>query len=464
MKNIHKLSIFTLAMINVAAIVSLKNLPVMAEYGVSLIFYFFLATLFFFLPTSLVSAELATGWPKRGGVYIWVKEAFGPKWGFIAIWLQWVENVIWYPTILSFVAATIAYIFNPSLAENKLYTLMIIFTAFWGMTIVNFFGMKASGWISSFSAIVGTLIPGTTMILLAIFWAFGGHQIQIDFTFSAIFPDLGQISHLVFLVGVMLSLAGMEMSAVHAEEVQKPQRDYPKAILLSALIILILSILGSLAIAIVVPKQQLSLVAGVMEAFSFFFNAYQMPFLVPVIALLTALGALGMVSTWIVGPSKGLLATGHQGDLPPIFQKMNAQNMPVPLMILQGLIVTALSSVFLFMPTVSSSYWILSALTAQLYLLMYILMFLSALILRYKASDHPRAYKIPGGNYGMWLVSTIGIIGAFFAIGIGFIPPVNFPKKHTYLYVGFLLCAMFIMCVIPILITFFKSKKWKGTQ
>ena len=124
------ISIFTLAMINLAAVGSFKNWPFIAEYGFSSIFYLLLATLIFFIPVSLVAAELATGWPKSGGVFVWVKEAFGHKTGFLAIWLLWIENAIWYPTLLSFIAATVAYIFDPALANNTTFTLSVISSLF----------------------------------------------------------------------------------------------------------------------------------------------------------------------------------------------------------------------------------------------------------------------------------------------------------------------------------------------
>ena len=97
------ISVFILAMLNVSMMASLRNLPLVAEYGYSAIFYFVIVGIMFLLPCALVSAELATGWPKSGGVYIWVREAFGDLWGFFAIWMQWVHNVAWYPVIMSFV-------------------------------------------------------------------------------------------------------------------------------------------------------------------------------------------------------------------------------------------------------------------------------------------------------------------------------------------------------------------------
>ena len=97
-----------LAMINVSAIVSLRGMPAESTYGLSSVFYYIFAAVFFLVPVSLVAAELTTGWPQKGGVYRWVGEAFGKKWGFLAIWLQWIESTIWFPTVLTFAAVSLA--------------------------------------------------------------------------------------------------------------------------------------------------------------------------------------------------------------------------------------------------------------------------------------------------------------------------------------------------------------------
>src|SRR3989339_738315 len=107
------LRLFSLAMINLAAVGAVKNWPVTAEFGFSSLFYLLFASIVFLVPVSLIAAELATAWPQAGGIFIWVKEAFGHRTGFLAIWLLWLENVLWYPTILSFISVTSAYIFNP---------------------------------------------------------------------------------------------------------------------------------------------------------------------------------------------------------------------------------------------------------------------------------------------------------------------------------------------------------------
>lgn len=458
------LTVFTLAMINVAAVSSVRNWPTIAEYGFASLFFFGLAALLFFIPVSMVAAELATGWPKTGGVFAWVKEAFGHRTGFLAVWLLWAENVIYYPTLLSFIAGTIAYIIDPTLASNTLYTLLIIISVFWLTTLANLMGMRTSGWISTVGVITGTIIPGGLIIFLGIFWYFSGHPIQISFNLQSLIPDMSSPTQLVLFSGVLVAFCGLEMSAVHARDVENPQKNFPRAILLSAILILGLYILGVLAIAIVVPQYQISLVAGTLQAFSVFVEAYGLQWLTPIIALLLAFGAFGTLSTWIAGPSKGLLGAAQSGDLPPYFRKLNRHGMPVTFLIVQGIIVTLFSLVFLVMPTVSSAYWILNAMVAQLYLVMYVLMFAAAIKLRYKQPDVKRAYKIPGGNFGIWLVAGLGLIGSVATFFIGFFPPDQIQTGNKVFYVSFLFLSIVAACLAPSVILLFKKPSWTKTK
>ncbi len=445
---------------NLCAISNIKNFPLLAEYGLSILVFLALSAVFFFIPASLVSSELASGWPERG-VYTWVKDALGPRLGFLAIWLQWIENVIWYPTILSFIATTFAYIIDPNLANNKLYVMSAILITFWSVTFINFLGMRVSGWISTITALFGTIVPILLIIALGLIWIFTGHPIQITFSWDAMLPSLTSINQLVLLSGVLLGLGGMEMSAVHAKDVRNPQRDYPFGIFLSAALILLFSVFGALAIAAVVPNEQIQLASGGMEAFRYLFQAFHMPWGLPLIAAVTTFGALGMMSTWIVGPSRGLYATAEHGDLPPIFHRTNAQGMPVNILITQALIVTALSLVFLFMPSVNSSYWVLVALSALLYMLMYILMFITGIVMRYKYPNVERPYKIPYGNIGMWITSICGITGASFGVIISYFPPSQIETGALIILESFLIGATLIFCIAPLLIYAARKPHWR---
>lgn len=454
------ISVFVLAMLNVAIMASLRNLPLVASYGLSAIVFFAIVAIFFLIPSALVSAELATGWPKSGGVYIWIREALGDRWGFFAVWMQWIHNVAWYPVILSFVASTLAYVINPALLNYKIYIVSVILLSFWGMTLLNYLGIKTSSWFSTIGVIVGTIIPGLFIIALGLIWIIEGRPIEIPINFQAVMPDFSNLGNISFLAGLFLAFAGLEVSSAYAAEVKNPQKNYPRSIILAALITFLIFMLGALAIAVVVPRKDISLVTGLIEAFQVFFGAYHLDGILPLIAILLAIGAIAEVNAWIVGPVKGLYATSIHGNLPPLFQKLNKRGMPTYLLLFQAIIVTTTSLVFLELPTLSASFWILSAMSAQIYLVMYILMFISAIRLRYTKPHVPRAYRVPYQGRGIWIVSILGIMACIFAILLAFTPPSQLNVGNLVFYEGFLIAGLLVMSIIPLVIHSLRKPHW----
>lgn len=451
---------FVLVMLNVSIMASLRNLPLVAEYGYSCIFYFLIVGICFLVPSALVSAELATGWPKSGGIYIWVREAFGDTWGFFAIWMQWVHNVTWYPAILAFVATTLGYIFYPPLASNKYFVLSIVLIGFWGMTLLNFLGIRTSSLFSTIGVISGTIIPGLVLIAMGFTWLVSGYPSHIHFDLAGITPDLTRFDNIVFLGGLFLAFAGLEVSSGYAGEVKNPQKNYPRAIIMAAIITFFLFMLGALAIGIVIPKEEISLVAGLMEALKVFLHQFHVSWLLPVMGLLLVFGSVAEVNSWIIGPVKALYTTTVHGNLPPIFQVTNKKGVPTNLLLFQAIIVTISSFVFLTMPNLSSSYWILSALSTQIYLVMYIMMFLAAIRLRYSRPNVPRAYRIPHPHKGIWVVASLGILSSLFAIFLVFIPPAQINIGSVVFFESFLLIGLIVMIAIPLIISAFKKPRW----
>ncbi len=458
-KKRHALTVFTLTMITVGSVDSIRNLPATALFGSQLISYFILGALFFLLPTALVSAELSSGWPKEGGIYVWVKEAFGKKVGFLAIWLQWIENVIWYPTILSFVGGTLGYLINPNLVENSYFLWGIIVASFWGATYINLRGMHSSAFFSNICALFGLLLPMALIISLGMTWIFAGNKPNINLSFSSIWPHLGDSTMWVSLTAIMMSYCGIEIATVHANDVDNPQTAFPKALVYSVLIILFTLVLGSLSIAIVLPRSEINLVAGIMQAFHAFFARYHLEWCIPIIAVMLVMGGLGNVSNWIIAPTKGLMVAARDGNLPSFFQRENRHGAPIVMLISQAIIVTLLSALFLFMPSVNGSYWLLTALAAQLYMLMYFLMFITAIVLRIRQPMQHREFCIPGGIYGIVLVSLIGLVGVIVTFAVSFMPPEGINVGSTLHYEMILVLGLVLMCLPPFVATLIESRK-----
>lgn len=437
-------------MINVIAVDSIRSLTFSAVYGYSLVFFYLITALLFFIPTALVSSELGTGWPNRGGIYVWVREAFGKKWSLIVIWLNWIYNVIWYPTIMALIAGTFTYFFDPDLANNRLYMCASVLVLFWTATFINCLGMEASSLLSTLAALIGTVLPMLLITCLGIAWVIQGNPAQIQFTWHEFFPTGTDSSNLAFLTNVFFGLLGLEMAATHAAEMRNPQRDYPRSILISVVTILATIVLASLAIALVVPQKQLSLATGVMQAFTIFAETYHISWLSPLIAGCIILGGLGGVGAWIIGPTKGLLVASQDGSLPPFLSHTNEKGVPVRILMIQALIVSLLSLVFILMPTVNSSYWILSVITAQLALIVYIALFAAALKLHYHSPHTHRPFRVPGKKWGIWLICGAGALSCLIVILFGFFPPATVPYQSVLLYECILIGGIALSCIGPL--------------
>ncbi len=459
------ISVFTLAMINVAAIVSLRGLAGEAEYGLSSIFYYLFAAFFFLIPVALVSAEMATSWTEKGGVFRWVGEAFGGAWGFVAIFLQWIQNTIWFPTVLTFAAVSLAFIgtdmaFDTTLAADKNYTLAIVLGVYWLATFLNFRGAKFSGAISKWGVIIGTLIPGILLITLGIAYVATGNPVYLDWNSSQLIPQINSFNSLALAVSIFLFYAGMEMSSVHVKDVDNPQKNYPRAIFLSSLITVLLFVFGTLAIAIVIPQNQISLTQSLLIAYDNLFKAFGVEWLGSVVAACLAFGVFGQVSTWIAGPSKGILTVGKAGYLPVWLQKTNAENVQVNILLLQAIIVTCLAIMFVLLPTVQAAYQILSALTITLYLIMYMLMFAAFIKLRFSQSYVKRYFRVPFGNIGMWFFGGLGFCSSAVAFFFGFFPPSQIAVGSPMVWVALLVIGNGLGIVIPLTIYTLRKPEW----
>lgn len=454
------LSVFALAMISVAAIVNLRNIPLMATQGFSSVFFYGLAVLVFLIPTGLVCSELASTFPEAGGVYMWVKKAFGDKVGFFSIWSEWFNNVIGFPATISFIAATIAYVFIPNLNQHKYVLMGIMLIILWSCTLFNFLGIKASSRLNIVGAISGTIIPGIVIIILGLVWLLNGHPIQINFSTSTFFPP-PHISNVVFFLGVLSGYAGMQVTAFHAQNVKNPRRDYPRAIILATLMIMALTIFGSLAIAIVVPKEQISLVAGIIQGFSGFFSAFHMNWALPVLALLIAVSGISTLSAWLLAPARGLAIAAQQGHFPKWCAYENRQNMPTHILLLQAIMSTCLSFVFFYADSLSTALWMLMVLTSQFTLIMDILIFSSVIKLRYSHKNIQRPFKVPGGKLGLWLIPGISILICLMGIALGYFPPAELHIGKLWQYEAFLLAGNIIYVVLPFII--FRVTKKQNT-
>ncbi|WP_133135634.1 APC family permease [Legionella rowbothamii] len=460
----EKISVLALVLLITGAIDSIRNLPGTALFGSSLIFFFIFSAIVFLIPVAMVAAELASTWSEEeGGIYSWVNHAYGENVAFFTIWLQWINTLVWYPTILSFIAGALAYLVNPELAQNKYYLIAVILTIFWSLTFVGLSGLRASAHFAGICAILGMIIPMGFIIVLAIIWIIKGNPIAIDMSLSHLLPQWKDSQSWVSLTAIMTSFLGMELAAVHVRNVKDPQKNFPRALLFSGLLILSTMILGSLAIAFVLPKEKISLVDGVMQAFNNFFQAYHLTWLMPILIFLLLLGSLGSMINWIISPAKGLLMAANHNFLPKSLCKLNKHGVASRILIMQALLVTVLCSGFLLFPSVNAIYWLFTDLSTELYIMMYVLMFIAALKLKAKFAQVQRPFAIPGGKPGYYLTCLLGLCGCTMTLIVGFIPPVEFMNFGSASHFRLVFSIGIFVMILPAVLLYWRKRRQEAS-
>ena len=473
MKNIKptstaaKLGVLTLAIMNVAAVVSLRGLATEATYGITSAFYYLFAALVFLVPTALVAAELAAMFAqKQGGVFRWVGEAMGPRAGFLAIWIQWIQNTIWYPTVLTFGATSIAFIgidrtTDLALASNPMFTLAVVLIIYWSATLISLKGLGWVGKISKIGAIVGTIIPAGILITLAAIYLITGGENHLDMT-QSFFPDLSDFDNLVLASSIFLFYGGLEMMGVHVMEVKNPGRNYPRGIMFGALAIVVIFILGTFAVGVIIPPGDMNITQSLLVGFGKYFEYLKMSWAAPLISICLVFGVLAGVLTWVAGPSKGIYTVGKAGYLPPFFQKANKNDVQINILLVQGAIVTVLSLLFVVMPSVQAFYEILSQLTVLLYLIMYMLMFAAIIKLRYKMPNVERPFRIGSkNNVLLWIVAGVGFLGSLIAFSLSFVQPQQVETGSSTVWYSVLIIGSTFFVIIPMVIYAMRKDSWK---
>lgn len=455
-----------------AAVTSLRGLPMLAKEEMTMFAFLAITVVLYLIPASLVSAELgATFADRKGGIYAWVSEAFGIRWGFLAIWLQWIQNVVWFPITLTFASVAFAYMIGrPDLGKNGYYVGTFCIVAYWVATAVVLQGVEVFAKVSNWTFLAGTVLPGICLLLLFGYWVLSGHPIAwqhlTDPALSShghanFLPVIHHFGAVAFLAGIVLLFAGVEVQAVHVIEMKNPSKGYPAALGLAAVISLAIFALGAIPVAAILPYDKISLQSGVFDTFNaVIVGLWHLGWLARILALLVGVGAISGVFAWLGSPSRGLLATAHDGELPRVLHATNLHGMPTHILLVQGLVVTVMSSLYFVIKNVSVVFFLVGAMTVALYLIAYMLMYAAGLRLRYSKPSLPRPFKVPFGLAGMWLVACVGLVGVGFSFLVAFFPPDQLTVGSPTLYVTLVVVGTVVFCGIPLLLHALRRPNW----
>ena len=444
-----------LAMLMVASVGSIAQLSDSATFGLGAVTVYLIPALLFLLPVGLVSAELATSHP--GGIFVWVRSAFGDRNGFQATWFVFMNSVTLYPSLLSFGAAALATALGrPDLASNGLYMGTVVLVVFWLATWIVSRGMKTTTGISNLGLALGTVTPALFLIFFMFAWLIDSKPSQIPFAVSDLAPPFTGLSSIALVVGTFVAFAGLEVNAVHIAHLKGPPTRYLRSVMTAAGVVFVMYLLGSLAISVAVPDSTLELTSGASQAFTVYADGFGVPGLARVLSGLLVIGALAASIAWIAGPSRSMWLVGRAGYLPKSLQKTNKNDVQLPLLLFQGAIVTILALVFIVAPNTSSAFALLQDMSVILYMCMYVFMFASAIKLRLAQPDIERPIRIRG----LIPIAVVGTISSISAIVLGLTPPSGYTSTPGGVYAVIVAGGVIILAVPPQIIHRLRRPEW----
>ncbi|MBP6122932.1 MULTISPECIES: glutamate:gamma-aminobutyrate antiporter [Providencia] len=455
--------------ITASMVMAVYEYPTFATSGFSLVFFLLLGGLLWFIPVALCAAEMATveGW-EEGGIFAWVSNTLGERWGFAAISFGYLQIAIGFIPMLYFVLGALSYILNwPELNTDPIIKTIAALIILWGLAFTQFGGTKYTATIAKVGFFAGILLPALILVCLAISYLVSGAPLAIEISTSTFIPDFTQIGTLVVFVAFILSYMGVEASATHVNEMKNPGRDYPAAMFLLMIAAICLSSIGGLSVAAVIPNSEINLSAGVVQTFNVLVTHFNstLEWVARIIAALLLLGVLAEIASWIVGPSRGMYVAAQKGILPQSFAKVNKNGVPVTLVIAQLLITTI--AIIVLTNTGGGgnmSFLIALALTVVIYLCSYFMLFLGYMHLVCKQPEKKRAFNIPGGKGFKLLLASAGLIVSVLAFVISFFPPSSLPGGGSDdTYVTLLAVSFVIIFLLPFIVYAFHDKRGKKT-
>ena len=453
------LRFFFVVMVMFGITTTLHGLSPLATYGLGAVFFLLLAVVAFLIPAGMVATELATTWQRDGGVFVWVGEAFGEEAGFLATWLQWLQDVIFWTVILTGSAAMLAYGFGwEAGAENKVYVVSIVVGTILLTSILTMFGLRSTGWVGTVGSLAGTIVPGVALVAFAIVYLVQGHASHISLEASELVPDLTDPQNLAFAISTIMIFAGIELMGTRVEEIRDPARTYPRATFTSIALATLLLIPTVLAIAVLVPATELTITAGIVQAMQTVFDSvWHLSWVPALFAVALLIDSVGEIAGWMAGTPVAMATAADRGFLPERFGRVTGQAAR-PVLLAQAVIGSIISVVFIFVPNVEGVFWVLSALLVQLYLLMYMLLFAAVWWLRRSLPDQPRPWRIPGGLAGITLVCGVGLVFSVAAFLVGFLPPSSLEVSSAN-YLAVLCSTLGISLFIPVALILLRARR-----
>lgn len=452
--------VWSLGIFTFGFLANVNTTPQLATFGLGAIALIFGAIVLFLTPTAMASAEMGSTFPRTGGIYHWVRLAFGENWGFLVIWIEWASFVVAWPGIMGTITLQAAFVVDPSLQDNRGFVLAVVVFVTWVAAFLALRGLRVANVLTWFAVGCGVVLPALIICVLAVRWIASGNPIAMSTGAGSLIPDLHG-SDLAFLSGALLMFSGIEISAIHADDIDNPGHTIPRANLVAVVLCFALFVPMTLAIAIVVPSGKIDIVTGVLQAARTLFDDIGAGWMVTVFAGMLVVGLAAALVQILGGPSRGLMVAARQGGhLPPLFQRQNGAKMPIAIILAQASISSVLALGYQFLGSVQNAWFMFALVQTNMTLVLYVLMLAAVVRLRRTAAREHRPYRIPGGRPGLFIVCGTGTLVCLFGITLSLFPTSDAKSLPVWAYELALIAGTVGFIVVPFVLRPFRRPSW----
>ena len=452
----NRICAFLMAVMTFAVVAGLPNAQTLAVDGFSSVSLLVIGAIVTLTPAALIAGELGTSFIAEGGIYAWVSAAFGPRAGFVCIFLQWAVQILLLVTVLAYLASTLGLAFGSASfgAENIVIMAVIVVVAVVA-TLLNFLGLRDVGVLGTVAMTIATIIPAATILGFGIAAVATGHS-QIPLGLSHLMPETQNTTAWASIGGAIAAFTGVEVSAAFIPHLKRPVRDYLLGIAGASIVCIVLMVSVTLVIAMSLPANQINIVQGLPDTIRTLTAHFGVGWLGTLVLLGIVIGFTMRQTNVLLGPATALVATAKDGHLPRSLGKLTPRGVPKTLLLVQMAIILGIGLIFAFTP-VQQAFWILVIVATNLYMVVYTVMFLAALRLRYKDPDRKRPFRV-GPNWVMWVVAVGGSLINVAIIVTGLLPrPLEGGTSLGTFYV-LSIAATLVLLAAPIVVDVFSRR------
>ena len=392
-----------------------------AAIGNQQFFWWIFLIITFLLPYGMVVAELGTTYDSDGGLYDWIREAFGDRWGSRVAWYYWINFPLWIASLATLFPDILGMVFG---VEFELAPVLLIELAFvWIVVFMSFSKVSDSAWILNGGAVLKVLIA-VSVGGLGIWYAVN-NGFASDMSPATFMPDLTNTNALTYLSIILFNFMGFEVITTYVGSMENPNKQIPRAIIAGGIAIAALYLFSSFGIGAAIPAMDISLDSGIMDAVGIMAGVGSVLFIVVGIVFLITL--FGNMVSWSFGVNFVAEHAARKKNMPKVFAHESEKNqMPTGAAIVNGVVasVLVLLSPVMELAGFDGFFWIFFSMNIVFLLISYIPMFPAFLKLRKIDPAANRVFKVPGGHGVALVVAWVPVILLVLAI-IATIVPLN---------------------------------------